>query len=942
MTEEDLDSTCVKHTSYGVSLRDFLIVVATLVLGCSLSVSAYFLLDRQEKERLRFQFEHGAEHYAKAIQLEITLNIEALQRIQAVFSSGRQLDRGEFTAIVKYDLKRYPGIHGLGWAKVVKDEEVETFEQKRREEGLPDFYIGMLAADGNKVRVPKRSEYVPMVYLEPGPDGNETRIFGIDLLSEDKRASAIRSARDSGVARALRPNLARFGTNAETDFLIYLPVYQSGSFPETIEERRESLVGFAIANYYVKELIEVALREVTAITELDVFVFDTTDASDEIFLNSYSSSQSEAQVNPRISDLTSGLYWQEQINVAGRTWSIIVRPVTGYIGAKQSWQSILTLFSGIIISTLIATSLFISLRRSREKGQLLSILEQSHISLGKSEEQFRTLFESSRDALMLLNAEARVVDGNSAALKMFGYESVDELISEEVSDRSPRLQPNGLESKTLSNKMTYDVLTHGSSFSEWVYRRRDGTEFPAEVQLSRMELEGRPYFQAIIRDITERKQVEDALNDSEAKYRTLFEQSADAILIIEGDRFIDCNTATVKMLGYTSKKELLVTHPSELSPDMQSDGRNSFEKANEMISTALDQGSHRFEWDHKRRNGKVFPVEVLLTAIPIGERNFLHVVWRDITERKRTDEALRKNEKRLRDAQRIAKMGFWEVDINAATTFWSDEIYAIFGVKPDAFKPNSSSITELIHADDREYVRMAIEASLHDDIPFNIDYRILRPDGDIRYIHTQGEVIRNEAGAPLRRLGTLIDISERKQTEEALLKNHQLLSSVIEAPLDMIYVKDVDGRFLVANTALAKLLGKVKEEIIGKTNADLFPPDAADRADLEDRQVLLTGKPHTYEHTMKMDGQLRTRLSEKTVFRDHEGKILGLVGISRDITERKETEAALVKSQQLYAAAEELGRIGHWEWDYITDRLVDCSAEYARIHDLTREEMLTR
>ena len=128
-------------------------------------------------------------------------------------------------------------------------------------------------------------------------------------------------------------------------------------------------------------------------------------------------------------------------------------------------------------------------------------------------------------------------------------------------------------------------------------------------------------------------------------YRELFERSADAILIIEGETFIDCNDATVKMLRYSRKEDVLKTHPSELSPPFQPDGRPSFEKANEMIAIAFERGSHRFEWDHKRADGEVFPVEVLLTAVQERGRRVLHVVWRDITERKELEEKLRQAQK---------------------------------------------------------------------------------------------------------------------------------------------------------------------------------------------------------------------------------------------------------------------------------------------------------
>jgi len=117
------------------------------------------------------------------------------------------------------------------------------------------------------------------------------------------------------------------------------------------------------------------------------------------------------------------------------------------------------------------------------------------------------------------------------------------------------------------------------------------------------------------------------------KYKILFEKSADAMLIIEDEMFVDCNQATLNMLGYTKREAFFSAHPSALSPELQPDGRFSFEKANEMIAIAIEQGGNRFEWIHTRANGENFPVEVLLTSIPFENRTLLHVVWRDITKR---------------------------------------------------------------------------------------------------------------------------------------------------------------------------------------------------------------------------------------------------------------------------------------------------------------------
>ncbi len=127
-------------------------------------------------------------------------------------------------------------------------------------------------------------------------------------------------------------------------------------------------------------------------------------------------------------------------------------------------------------------------------------------------------------------------------------------------------------------------------------------------------------------------------SDKESIYHELFEKSADPILIIKNGRFIDCNQATLDLLGYKNKEELLQTHPSELSPPKQCDGRDSVEKANEMMSLAIKNGSHRFEWEHLKADGKIIPVEVLLTPINSDDGSqIIHTTWRDITERRKKE-----------------------------------------------------------------------------------------------------------------------------------------------------------------------------------------------------------------------------------------------------------------------------------------------------------------
>lgn len=141
-----------------------------------------------------------------------------------------------------------------------------------------------------------------------------------------------------------------------------------------------------------------------------------------------------------------------------------------------------------------------------------------------------------------------------------------------------------------------------------------------------------------------------APNQTVNTYEALFENSADPCLVIEDGAFIDCNQATLDILGYTAKEQLYNTPPQDLSPPIQPDGQSSDDKAGQMIGIAFEKGSNRFEWVHMKRNGQTFPVEVLLTVIPYEGKSLIHVVWQDITERK---EAEGKVELYQRELQRL-------------------------------------------------------------------------------------------------------------------------------------------------------------------------------------------------------------------------------------------------------------------------------------------------
>jgi len=181
----------------------------------------------------------------------------------------------------------------------------------------------------------------------------------------------------------------------------------------------------------------------------------------------------------------------------------------------------------------------------------------------------------------------------------------------------------------------------------------------------------------IAKDITERKLAElDSevarmrLEESERKFRELYERSGDAILIIQNGRFVDCNQTTINLLNYNSKDDILNLHPSKLSPEFQNDGRNSVEKADELMREALEKGSIRFEWEHLKSDGSIIPLEVLLTSISNEPGNkVMHVVWRDITNRRKALNDLIENEIKFRTITNQSSEGVTLADMNGNYVF---------------------------------------------------------------------------------------------------------------------------------------------------------------------------------------------------------------------------------------------------------------------------------
>ncbi len=383
---------------------------------------------------------------------------------------------------------------------------------------------------------------------------------------------------------------------------------------------------------------------------------------------------------------------------------------------------------------------------------------------------------------------------------------------------------------------------------------------------------------------------EQALRESEEKYRTLFEKSRDAILILENRKFVDCNQATVEMLGYPDKARFLSTHPSELSPKHQPDGRDSFSKAQEMMALAVKNGSHRFEWNHLKAGGIVFPVEVILTTISSDRDNeVIHTTWRDISEHKKAEDELRHSEERFRSLVETTSDWIWEVDRDNRYSYVSPKIADILGYAPHEILGKTPF--DLMPEFERERVRAAFLEIARNSAPFQGMENInLHRNGSRVVLETSGVPFFDEHNRHAGYRGIDRDITKRKQFEEQLLLTESVFTNTIEG----IAITDRDGTIQKVNNAFTEITGYSSDEAVGE-NPRILKSDRHDEAFYGRmwKDLLEKGQWSGEIWNRRKDGIAYPEWLSISSIRNESGEISSFISVFHDISEKKFNEEKL-------------------------------------------------
>jgi PAS domain S-box-containing protein len=479
----------------------YIVLVGSLLVTAA-AASQVAVMARGQDE-LRFQNSVGAIY--SDVQARMETYLALLRGAAGLFTAADEVSRAEFRSYVSRLRLReyYAGVLGVGFSAQVGPQERGALEARARREGLADF----------KLHPPgERAEYHAIIYLEPLDERNRAAL-GFDMFSEPTRREAMERARATGrrAASGKVTLVQEIDERKQAGFLIYLPVYRGGQVPATEAERLALFKGFAYAPFRVDDLLEGILggREL----DVDFEVYDGAEMRPESLLHR---SGGGAPRRPLLTTVRT-------MDVAGRTWGLRFTTRPQFERASSRQLALFTFVGGTVISLLLFAVTRAQSRAHAAAEAAAEELRASQAALAESEERYRTITETASDAIITIDEASRILFVNRAAEKIFGHPA-GELAGRPLT----LLMPDYLRHAHEAGLRRY--VETGRRHINWEGievpgLHRDGREVPLEVSFGEFVKDGRHYFTGVVRDISERKQAEEVLRESEARLRAM----ADAI-----------------------------------------------------------------------------------------------------------------------------------------------------------------------------------------------------------------------------------------------------------------------------------------------------------------------------------------------------------------------------------------------------------------------------
>lgn len=515
-----------------------------------------------------------------------------------------------------------------------------------------------------------------------------------------------------------------------------------------------------------------------------------------------------------------------------------------------------------------------------------------------SEKRFRVLSEATFEAVFLLD-KSICFDANQAASKMFGYK-LEELAGINIIDI---IAPDSQEIVKHHISQGYDTSYQAMAI------RKDGTTFPAEFYSKTFKYHTREVRVIGIRDISERKRAEQALEESRNMFRLVLDTIPVRVFWKDRDSlFLGCNLPLAHDAGVKNPAEIIGKSDYDLSWKAQAALYRSDDKQ------VIETGKSKIAYEEPQtiKDGQKRWLRTSKVALKNADDDIVGVLgtYEDITEHKNAEQAIRESEERLQLALQGANLGMWDWNLKTGEITFNDRWAEIVGYNLEEIEPCHNIYEKFAHPDDLEKILEKLENHLQGKTPyFETEHRLQHKTGKWIWVLDKGKVIeRDEQNRPIRACGTHFDITKRKMAEEELVRTHDellkqknFLESLLSTIPNPVFYKDTKGRYMGCNEAFAEKLGMTQEEIRGKTVFDLWPTEYSMVYHEKDLELLQNPEKQIYEYKVRdVHGNESDVIFSKTVLRDTDGKVSGLIGVYTDITDRKRAEAALRENETKY------------------------------------------